>query len=147
VATANQGNDANDYIIGGPPLILIESLLTPTPTPTVTATPTPTSTLTPTRTPTRTATPSATPTPTTPPTMIAAARSNLASRLGVAESAIALVSTEARAWSDTSLGCLQPGRIYAQSFTAGDRLAFMVGTTQYAYHANERQAVLCEAPG
>lgn len=46
-ATANNGNDANDYIIGGKPLILVESLVTPTATPTITPTPGPSPTPTP----------------------------------------------------------------------------------------------------
>ncbi len=47
------------------------------------------------------------------------AREDLARRLGLAPEAIRLVSVEAVEWSDASLGCPQPGMMYAQVITPG----------------------------
>lgn len=42
-----------------------------------------------------------------------------ASRLGVPASQLSVVRVEARQWSDSSLGCPQPGLLYAQVITPG----------------------------
>jgi hypothetical protein len=73
------------------------------------------------------------------------AKEDLAQRLGVAVDQIQLVSVEAVNWSDTSLGCPQPGMMYAQVITPGYRVVLEAGGKQYDYHTDEgRFVVLCE---
>jgi len=78
-------------------------------------------------------------------TAIALATENLAERLGVAVEKIAVLGVEAVEWSDTSLGCPQPGKMYAQVITPGYRIILKVGGEQYEYHSDRegRQLVLC----
>jgi hypothetical protein len=76
------------------------------------------------------------------------AREDLAQRLGVAVDQIQLVSVEAVDWSDTSLGCPQPGMMYAQVITPGYRVILEAGGQRYEYHTDTgRFVVLCEEKG
>lgn len=73
------------------------------------------------------------------------AREDLAQRLGLAPEAIRLVSVEAVEWSDTSLGCPQPGMMYAQVITPGFRVVLEAEGKRYEYHTDRgRVVVLCE---
>ena len=50
-------------------------------------------------------------------------------------------------WSDSSLGCPQPGAMYAQVITPGFRIVIAAGARQLEYHADERgRVVLCSQP-
>ena len=70
---------------------------------------------------------------------------DLAQKLGLAPEAIRLVSVEAVEWSDTSLGCPQPGMMYAQVITPGFRVVLEANGEQYVYHTDaDRFVVLCE---
>jgi hypothetical protein len=72
-------------------------------------------------------------------------RQDLAQRAGVAPEAIQLLSVEAVQWPDASLGCPQPGMMYAQVVTPGFRLVLEAEGTQFNYHADtSRFVVLCE---
>lgn len=72
------------------------------------------------------------------------AREDLAQRLGLALEAIEVVSVVAMEWSDTSLGCPQPGMMYAQVITPGFLVALEAGGERYEYHTDEgRFVVLC----
>jgi hypothetical protein len=73
------------------------------------------------------------------------AREDLAQKLGQAPEAIHLVSVEAVEWSDTSLGCPQPGMMYAQVITPGFRVVLESEGKKYDYHTDRgRVVVLCE---
>jgi hypothetical protein len=73
------------------------------------------------------------------------AKEDLAKRLGVATGVIRLVSVEAVDWSDTSLGCPEPGMMYAQVITPGFLVMIEAEGQQYEYHTDEsRFVVLCE---
>jgi hypothetical protein len=73
------------------------------------------------------------------------AREDLAGRLGLAPEAIQLVSVEAVEWSDASLGCPQPGMMYAQVITPGFLVVLEAAGETYEYHTDEgRFVVLCE---
>jgi hypothetical protein len=73
------------------------------------------------------------------------AKEDLAQRLKLAPDDIQLVSVEAVDWSDTSLGCPQPGMMYAQVITPGYRVVLEAEGKQYNYHTDEGQfVVLCE---
>ncbi len=72
------------------------------------------------------------------------ARQDLAQKLGLEGEAIRLVSVEAVEWSDTSLGCPQPGMMYAQVITPGFRVVLAAQGQTYEYHTDlERSVVLC----
>jgi len=105
------------------------------------------------------AAPSATPTggPTAEPTkgvvapspsadmkVVLSAREDLARRLGVGPEAVAVRSVEAVTWPDASLGCPQPGVMYAQVLTPGYRVILQAGERAYEYHTDEtKTVVLC----
>jgi hypothetical protein len=73
------------------------------------------------------------------------AREDLAQKLGLAPEAIRLVSVEAVEWRDTSLGCPQPGMMYAQVITPGFQVMLEAGGKGYDYHTDTgRFVVLCE---
>jgi hypothetical protein len=52
-------------------------------------------------------------------TVMAAAAKAAADRLQIATDELVVVTTEPRDWPDSSLGCPQPGRAYAQIITPG----------------------------
>ena len=70
---------------------------------------------------------------------------DLAQRQGVAPGAVRVLAVETVEWPDTSLGCPQPGMMYAQVITPGYRLVLEAGGQTYEYHTDQgRFAVLCE---
>jgi hypothetical protein len=72
------------------------------------------------------------------------ARQDLAEGLGVDPQAIEVVSVEKVEWRDTSLGCPEPGMMYAQVITPGYRVVLQVEGETYEYHTGEsRSAVAC----
>jgi hypothetical protein len=76
---------------------------------------------------------------------IAAARSALAQRLDVPEDEVLVKSVEAADWPDASLGCPQPGMMYAQMITPGYRVVLEVEGQPYEVHTDRGQtAVLCD---
>jgi hypothetical protein len=76
------------------------------------------------------------------------AREDLAQRLSLAPEAIRLVSVEAVEWSDASLGCPQPGTMYAQVITPGFCVVLEAKRQKYEYHADAgRFVVLCGGEG
>jgi predicted small lipoprotein YifL len=96
-----------------------------------------------------TMTPSPEPTEVKPPPeaeeAVRLAREDLAERLSLVSEEIRLVSVKAMEWSDASLGCPQPGMMYAQVITPGFLVVLEAGGQQYEYHTDEgRFAVLCE---
>lgn len=77
--------------------------------------------------------------------MVAAAKAALAARLGLSEAEITVQSVEPVEWPDTSLGCPQPGMMYAQMITPGYRVLLEADGKTYEYHTDGVQnAVLCE---
>lgn len=69
--------------------------------------------------------------------------SDLAGRLGVAKSEIAVGQIEEMEWPDASLGCPQPGMGYAQVVTPGYRIVLLARGQSYEYHTSQSHAVLC----
>ena len=64
--------------------------------------------------------------------------------LGVAPDALRVVRVEAVEWSDASLGCPQPGMMYAQVITPGYRVLVELGGRQRELHTDTRgRAVVC----
>lgn len=68
-----------------------------------------------------------------------------ANRAGVEQDALAVVSIEAVTWPDTSLGCPDPEKGYAQVQIEGYVLALTAGDATYTYHTDGGlQLVLCQ---
>lgn len=59
---------------------------------------------------------------------------------------ISVESVEPMEWSDGSLGCPEPGKIYTQALVAGYMLMVSDGSQTYELHTNEdgSNAVVCE---
>jgi len=72
------------------------------------------------------------------------ARQDLARQLAVSEGEIRVVSAESVQWSDTSLGCPEPGMMYAQVITPGYKFVLEHEGKQYDYHAGQGRVILCE---
>lgn len=76
-----------------------------------------------------------------------AAITDLAGRLGVGPGEIEVVSVETVTWSDGSLGCPEPGKMYTQALVDGHRVVLSHEGTDYDYHAGEDgDPFLCDRP-
>jgi len=73
---------------------------------------------------------------------IRAAVNDWAARLKVASDTVQVVSVSAADWSDTSLGCPQPGMFYAQVIVPGYRIVLSAEGKQVEYHADQRGRVV-----
>lgn len=72
---------------------------------------------------------------------------DLASRQGADQSEVAVETVERVEWRDSSLGCPQPGMMYAQVITPGYRIILRLDGVRYTYHADlARRVTLCENP-
>jgi hypothetical protein len=76
------------------------------------------------------------------------AREDLARKLDLSPGEIWVSSVEAVEWSDSSLGCPQPGMDYAQVITPGFLIVLEAAGQTYEYHSDEgRFVVLCADQG
>jgi len=73
---------------------------------------------------------------------VRAAVNDLAARLKVAPETVQVVSVAAADWSDTSLGCPQPGMFYAQIIVQGYKIVLSAGDAQTEYHADRKGRVV-----
>ena len=77
--------------------------------------------------------------------IIAVMITDLAGRLGIAETGIRVIAVEEVTWSDAGLGCPQPGMNYAQVVTDGMRVILEAKATFYDYRSGGLgDPVLCE---
>jgi hypothetical protein len=76
--------------------------------------------------------------------LVGAAKADLSQRLNISADAVELISSEPVQWPDTSLGCPQPGRLYAQVVTPGYRIVLSVDGQEYRYHTDYGTIVWCE---
>lgn len=60
-----------------------------------------------------------------------------AARLGLTEGELSVVLVEPREWSDSSLGCPEPGMVYAQVITPGYLVIVAGGGQELEYHTDE----------
>jgi hypothetical protein len=78
-------------------------------------------------------------------TVVQAAKKDLARRLNVRQESIELAGAiEDVTWPDTSLGCPEPGMMYAQVLTPGYRFKLQSGGKPYDYHTGKGVVKLCE---
>ena len=75
-------------------------------------------------------------------TAVRAAVNDLATRLKVAPETVQVVSVSAADWSDTSLGCPQPGMFYAQVIVQGYKIVLSAGGAQTEYHTDQKGRVV-----
>jgi hypothetical protein len=76
--------------------------------------------------------------------LVAQARADLAGRLNIGADTLRVKSVEAVDWPDSSLGCPQPGMMYAQVITPGLRVVLEANGQEYAYHSDGKRIFLCE---
>jgi hypothetical protein len=77
--------------------------------------------------------------------LVRKAKVDLAHRLNVPIEDIELMQYEEVFWRDTSLGCPQPGMVYAQVITPGFRITLKAKGQIYDYHTDtSRYVFLCE---
>ncbi len=85
--------------------------------------------------------------PLAPPTdpIAAAAVAYLATELNVPPDRVLVLSIEPVNWPDASLGCPQPGMMYAQVISPGYRIVLEAGGEQYDLHTDQtgQKAIIC----
>lgn len=70
----------------------------------------------------------------------------LAEKLGLPKGEIQVLEVESVEWPDTSLGCPEPGMMYAQVITPGFRVRLRAGGKTYVFHTDGLRAVTCGVP-
>jgi hypothetical protein len=81
-----------------------------------------------------------------PDAMLVEAKADAARRTSKSEKEITVVSAEPVTWSDASMGCPEPGRMYAQVLVSGYRIVLRAGNDQLTYHAGKSgKPTLCPA--
>ncbi|MGI9245787.1 MAG: hypothetical protein ACR2I8_03670 [Steroidobacteraceae bacterium] len=73
-----------------------------------------------------------------PADLIGMAVSDAARRLGIARNDVKLVAADAVVWPDGSLGCPQPGMMYAQALVPGYRILLRASGQELNYHASKK---------
>lgn len=71
------------------------------------------------------------------PKIIELAKDDLAKKLNIDLSKITIKSMEVIQWSDSSLDCPEPGKMYLQVITPGYKVIFSYQGEQYEYHTNQ----------
>tara|TARA_B100000941_G_scaffold206745_1_gene150951 strand:- start:2924 stop:3781 length:858 start_codon:yes stop_codon:yes gene_type:complete len=99
------------------------------------ATPTPTSPQKDDYVPANTPTPEPTPTPEVPG-FSGLFMAEISNKIGVKPSNVRLISYEDTIFNDSSLGCPEPGKLYAQVITPGWKIVFNANGNIYEYHSN-----------
>ena len=72
------------------------------------------------------------------------AKQILSQNLHIKESLLEVGQVRAVQWSDTSLGCPEPGMMYAQVITPGYEVLLTVDEKHYSVHVGEGRAVVCD---
>ena len=73
------------------------------------------------------------------------ARKDLAKQLGVDESQVSIVSARAETWTDSSLGCADPGKKNDEIRSQGYVLVLRHGNENYTYHTDLDRLIACPA--
>jgi hypothetical protein len=79
--------------------------------------------------------------------LIEKAKQDLSKRLSIPEDQISLKSIESVEWSDTSLGCPEKGKMYAQVVVPGYKIILEAQGKTYEYHAGGSSVIFCEKSG
>ena len=79
--------------------------------------------------------------------LIEQAKEDLAQRLSAPETEITVVDARGVVWSNSSLGCPQPGMVYADVLTPGFIILLNINDQEYEYHAGKSSdAFYCDNP-
>jgi hypothetical protein len=79
--------------------------------------------------------------------LIEQAKADLAQRLSIPAIQITVLEVGEVVWPDSSLGCPQPGMMYAEVLTPGYLIRLNANDQEYEYHAGKSLDVfLCENP-
>jgi hypothetical protein len=79
--------------------------------------------------------------------VVGLARQQLADSLSCDPQSVDVVSVEEMEWSDSSLGCPQPGMMYMQMITPGYRVTLEHNGQRYTFHTDHgRRAIRCDRP-
>jgi len=86
------------------------------------------------------------PLPTPPAALRDAAVTHLAAELGISPQQVTVLSSKAVEWPDASLGCPQPGMMYAQVVTPGYWFLLQAEGQEYKVHTDQtgQRAVICQ---
>ena len=86
------------------------------------------------------------PLPTPPADLLAAAVTYLATELDIPSEQVTVLYFEAVEWPDASLGCPQPGMVYAQVITPGYRFLLEAAWKEYEVHTDDtgKSVVICQ---
>jgi len=86
------------------------------------------------------------PLPTPPADLLAAAVTYLATELDIPSEQVTVLYLEAVEWPDASLGCPQPGMMYAQVITPGYRFLLEAAGKEYEVHTDDagKSMVICQ---
>ncbi len=76
--------------------------------------------------------------------MVYMAKEDLSKRLGIPVDSISVERVDQVDWPDTSLGCPEPGKVYAQVVTPGYRILLKADGKTYEYHSGAMRVVHCE---
>ena len=79
--------------------------------------------------------------------MVYLAKEDLAKQLGISVESISVESVEQVDWPDASLGCPEPGKVYAQVITPGFRILLQANGKTYEYHSGANRVVHCGPEG
>lgn len=71
------------------------------------------------------------------------ARADLARRLGVSVGEVEVVEVQPVEWPDASLGCPEPGKVYAAVITPGFRIMLRAVGRRYEYRSDRQRVRLC----
>lgn len=75
--------------------------------------------------------------------LIDLAGEDLAQKLGPRATAPVVVAVTPVDWPDASLGCPEPGKVYAAVVTPGYRIELECAGRRYRYHADRKRVKLC----
>ena len=78
--------------------------------------------------------------------VVQAVLADAAKNTGIAQAMLKVFSAEAVTWSDGSLGCPRPGKMYTQALVPGYRIRVQANDEMLDYHASARgHFLLCPA--
>jgi hypothetical protein len=77
---------------------------------------------------------------------VARARHLVASKLKIAKDELVQESVQPATWPDSSLGCPEKGRMYAQMVTSGYKIVLSAAGHKHEVHVAGPRAVLCPPP-
>ncbi len=70
------------------------------------------------------------------------AKADLAKRMGIDKEGIVVVRVDSVDWPDTSLGCPEPGMMYAQVVTPGYKILLSYAGEIYEYHSDKGDRIV-----